>query len=137
MAKADAARIEALAYEMLTTGLQAYIVGRDDKQIARLFGCKEDEVPAVIAKARSLLNILPKLGLIGDRPPTEKERAIGQSLQGEAAKALELEAPISEPVANFKYPSILVPVPTFTSYGVGDTRGLNEEQIAELERHSK
>ena len=48
-----------------------------------------------------------------------------------------LIVPVTEPSTDFKYPSALVPVPTFTSYGVGDTRGLNEEQIAELERHSK
>jgi hypothetical protein len=48
-----------------------------------------------------------------------------------------LLAPAAQPVTDFKDPSSLVPVPTFTTYGVGDTRGLNEEQIAELERHSK
>ena len=48
-----------------------------------------------------------------------------------------LIVPVNEPVGDFKYPSALVPVPTFTTYGVGDTRGLNDEQIAELERHSK
>lgn len=49
-----------------------------------------------------------------------------------------LIAPVSEVAAtDFKYPSALVPAPSFTTYGVGDTRGLNEEQIAELERHTK
>jgi len=48
-----------------------------------------------------------------------------------------LIVPLPQPSTDFKYPSALVPVPSFTSYGVGDTRGLNEEQIAELERHSK
>jgi hypothetical protein len=48
-----------------------------------------------------------------------------------------LIVPVPEPITEFRYPSVLVPVPTFTTYGVGDTRGLNEEQIAELERHSK
>lgn len=50
-------------------------------------------------------------------------------------KGLILPAP--EPTTDFKYPSALAPIRTFTTYGVGDRRGLNEEQIAELERYSK
>ena len=48
-----------------------------------------------------------------------------------------LIVPEREPSSDFQYPSVLRQVPSFTSYGVGDTRGLNEEQIAELERYSK
>ncbi len=48
-----------------------------------------------------------------------------------------LIVPNREPVTDFQYPSALVPVPTITTYGVGDTRGLNEEQIAQLERYTK
>ncbi len=48
-----------------------------------------------------------------------------------------LIVPTREPITDFKYPSALVPVPSFTTYGVGDTRGLNEEQIAQLERYTK
>jgi hypothetical protein len=48
-----------------------------------------------------------------------------------------LIVPVTEPSTEFQYPTVLRAVPSFTSYGVGDTRGLNEEQIAELERNSK
>jgi|GEM_PF-5595538 len=49
-----------------------------------------------------------------------------------------LLVPASEPPpTGFKYPYALIPVRSFTTYGVGDTRGLNEEQIAELERYIK
>ncbi len=48
-----------------------------------------------------------------------------------------LIVPIGEPAGQFRYPSVLVPVPTFTTYGVSDTRGLSEDLLAELERNIK
>ena len=45
--------------------------------------------------------------------------------------------PLAEVPRRFTYPSVLTVVPTFTTYGVADTRGLNEDQIAQLERNTK
>lgn len=59
MAKADAARIEALAKEILESALDYYNDTWTQYAIAQELSCKESDVPAIIEKARSLL---PKAG---------------------------------------------------------------------------
>jgi hypothetical protein len=43
----------------------------------------------------------------------------------------------AEKVGDFRYPSALTEVPTFTTYGVADKGYLSEEQLAELEPNTK